>query len=576
MNSTALLFLAATLLGAPAHAQTRWPDLSRPVSSVGGGSKDAALLIGIEDYAFVSDVQGAGKNILAWYDYLTKTLKVPPNRIELLRDSDGTREEIEAAAEKAAKAAGPEGTLWVVFIGHGAPSKDGKDGVLIGADAQQKATSLYARSLPQKQLLELLKQSEAANIHIILDACFSGRQSEGAPLIAGLQPLIVAQTPGARDPRMVIATAAEGDQFAGPLPGDKRPAFSYLALGALRGWGDMDGDGQVTASEMVSYTKRGLQSTLRGREQTPTLRGDGERTIAPSGKEGEPDLDEIAKATNLGTPKAVPDSAPASSEGRGDKGRGGIAWVTLSGGEFVMGSGEGGVKNRNVVARLFSGSEGAAGALRETDQKPAHKVQLASFQLAKKEVTNRQYNACVEEGTCQPAICPRGSEDPSTDPDDPVVCVTWEQARRFSEWVGGRLPSEAEWEYAARSGGKPVLYPWGSESPDCRRAVMSKGRVGGCGRESTAPGCSKPLGNTDQGLCDMAGNAWEWVQDWYHSSYKNAPTDGSAWESPATSRRVVRGGGWTSATYLRTTYRESQNPEKSYTDVGFRPAHDLE
>ena len=144
---------------------------------------------------------------------------------------------------------------------------------------------------------------------------------------------------------------------------------------------------------------------------------------------------------------------------------------------------------------------------------------VKSFQLAKTEVTNKQYKACVEAGACTPPSSYEGGDD------QPVVNVDWNQAKAFSEWVGGRLPSEAEWEYAARSGGKERKYPWGDEEPSCERAVMNQGG-NGCGRNATWPVCSKTAGNTSQGLCDMAGNVWEWTQDWYHdSSYAIANFD---------------------------------------------------
>jgi len=154
-----------------------------------------------------------------------------------------------------------------------------------------------------------------------------------------------------------------------------------------------------------------------------------------------------------------------------------------------------------------------------------------------------------------------------------VVCVDRAQARAYARWAGGRLPSEAEWEYAARSGGREQKYPWGDAAPDCERAVFDSGGMG-CGRNSTWPVCSKPKGNTKQGLCDMAGNVWQWVEDAYHESYDGAPQDGSAWDSPSTMSRVVRGGAWIyrSPAFLRAARRGDFIAGDRYSIFGMRLA----
>jgi formylglycine-generating enzyme required for sulfatase activity len=225
----------------------------------------------------------------------------------------------------------------------------------------------------------------------------------------------------------------------------------------------------------------------------------------------------------------------------------GVQWVAIPGGAFAMGS------------------------ERWPDAKPVHKVAVKAFQLAKSEVTNRQYRACVAAGACA-APDPKCLAARFSGDEQPAACVDWEQARAFARWVGGRLPSEAEWEYAARGGGKKRAYPWGDAPATCARAVLDDGGYG-CGRKTSWPVCSKPRGNTRQGLCDMAGGVYEWVEDAYHDSYDGAPADGGAWEDSKAKYRVVRGGSWSrKADYLETSLRAAAEPGNRNVTLGFRPA----
>ncbi|MFI5362796.1 MAG: SUMF1/EgtB/PvdO family nonheme iron enzyme [Elusimicrobiota bacterium] len=539
-----ILFLGALLLCvAPARGQEAWPDLRSPARAIGGGDHDAAVIVGVEDYAFVPPVPGAEANAKAWYDYLTKTRSAAPGNVKLLLGNDAAREDMLAAAQKAAAKAGPDGTLWFVFIGHGAPSSDGKDGLLVAFDAQQKAESLQTHSLRRGELLKALRASKAAKIVVLVDACFSGRGPDGASIAPGLQPLVTVASFGAVDSRMVVMTAAKGDQFAGGLPGAQRPAFSYLVLGGLRGWA---GQAQVTAGDLWHYASDALDATLTGRNQTPDLIGREALLFGATPGEKGPDLAALAKATagggmQLKNPPAAPRArAPKEQTAAAAPGKAGIQWVRIPGGSFIMGAAD-------------------VGSYPQIQ----HRVAIKSFEMAKTLTTNKQYRACVAAGACTAAA----ALDSIFEGDDqPVVGVDWSQAKAFAEWAGGRLPSESEWEYAARSGGKDRRYPWGNEEANCSLAVIS-----GCGN-STAPVCSKTEGNTQQGLCDMAGNAWEWVQDWYHPSYAGAPSDGSAWEDGGVPR-VYRGGAWYSASgYAQAAYRDFNDPDYRFDGLGFRVA----
>ena len=294
-----------------AVAAAAWPDLSQPPAVQGGGERDAVLIVGIEDYFVAPDVVGAEANAKAWYAYMVRARGVPFANVRLLKNSDGSREKILKAASEVVGKVGEGGTLWFVYIGHGAPARDGSDGLLVGVDATQDADSLYARSVPLRTLLERLRGGKQAHTVAVVDACFSGATAQGQ-LAPGLQPLVPVRQAAGLPANTTVLTAGTANEFAGPLPGETRPAFSYLMLGALRGWADTDRDGKVTPAEAATYSKDILTTLVTGRSQTPQLvASGGSQALAQNARERGPD---VAGMVLGETPTPSPSSRPGAQE----------------------------------------------------------------------------------------------------------------------------------------------------------------------------------------------------------------------------------------------------------------------
>jgi formylglycine-generating enzyme required for sulfatase activity len=204
-----------------------------------------------------------------------------------------------------------------------------------------------------------------------------------------------------------------------------------------------------------------------------------------------------------------------------------------------------------------------------SDEFPVHEFEVAGFWMDRHEVTNADYRRCVEDGACSPPFRRATYDDPARSA-SPVLWLSWIQARSYAEWAGKRLPTEVEWEWAARAGAS-TRYPWG-EAWNARWANGVGQEVGDRFAEE-APVGSFP--SNRWGIFDLIGNAAEYVQDVYHPSYDGAPLDGRAREQETgpidERRRVIRGGSFLDPPVrLRVSRRASRPSEEAYRAVGFR------
>lgn len=222
---------------------------------------------------------------------------------------------------------------------------------------------------------------------------------------------------------------------------------------------------------------------------------------------------------------------------------------------------------------------------RFADELPLHSVTLDAFWIDRTEVTNAMYQACVRAGACQlpgpNSKCQMPTDGGREMSQDPVVCVNWKEARIYCAWAGGRLPTSAEWEKAAR-GTDLRSYPWGntfdpSRLNYCDRSCTLEQRdaTADDGYAQTSPVGSFPAGMSPYGALDMSGNAWELVNDWWSTDYYGRSPARNPQGPDSGERKVVRGGSWYNSSWsLRCASTSWAGPGDRREWMGFRCARD--
>jgi formylglycine-generating enzyme required for sulfatase activity len=610
-----------------------WPALGSDLPELGGGERDSVVIVAIEQYAELAPVAGALVSADDWYAFFTLALRVPKSRVTRVAVKVTEKKMRDAVTQAATDAAATRGRLWFVFIGHGAPfvektatGVETPDGLLVDF----RAIAGELTGLRHSELMRLMEPAARGGQRpvAILDACYSGkvavdRRTPIRSLTGGAMTEFVFAAPTPDE--VLVLSAGASDQVAYPLPGlpERRPAFSYLLLGGLRGWADTEGDrdGYVTAAEAIEFTQMAL--TEFGREQRPQLTGAGTAQLSRVGPVPPVDMHSYAQQLAMGgsrpgcndgfewrdrkcRPVMTTDCEPGFLfvAGRGcvarvirgceagfsfEPGRGCVLvvapapsirskpmndWIAddlvyLPDGKFPMGFEAvtpPGKKLESVADSLKRAQDLERGVSTYMDEAPVHSVILSAFYIDRHEVTVDEYKHCVRAGKCA-ALRSANWRDPQRGI-HPITNVTWHDADMYCKWAGKRLPTEAEWEYAAR-GTQARTYPWGENPPNKTRAITSvDGRSNG-----TEPVC-RTWGNTPEDVCDLYGNAWEWVSDWggpYKEGFELNPTG-----PPTGNYRTLRGAGYTSSAgkgaYLRLLGGSDIGLQND--DVGFRCAAD--
>ena len=502
---------------------------------------------------------------------------------------NATRQQMEEALAAFRRQLRPGGVGLFYFAGHGAQVEGTNYLIPIGANVE-KATTAQAESMSAEQVLASMTAAGTALNLLILDACrnnpFLARWPVQVP--RGLAPMQAARGSLIAYATAPGAVAADGGGRNGTYT---KHLLRYLTTPDL------------LVEQMFKRVRVAVEEETGG-AQTPweasSLQGDFAFLPTAETRPSPAAVKEPPRQEQTGTPVAPVAAARPSGPRQPELaptilGKDGAEMVLVPAGEFIMGSAP------DDIASLLRRNPKANGAILK-DEIPKHRVFLEAFYIDKYEVTNARFQQFVQAtgyrtqaereggGKIRTGAktwaqvpdatwrSPRGKGSSIAGLEaHPVVQVSWHDAKAYCTWAGKRLPTEAEWEKAAR-GPDGRLYPWGNEIDGTRANFCDrncpfewKDAAVDDGYRSTAPVGSYEAGKSPYGAYDMAGNVWEWVADWYDAKYyRRSPARNP--QGPTSGTQVVlRGGSWLyTAPDFRATERAGVPPDRRNENIGLR------
>lgn len=508
-------------------------------------TRKVAIVVGVEQY---SQNIGSLKYSVDDAKLIAQALQQQGYKVQLLTDSQATSAAILDRIEQVGKTlpAG-DGTLIFYFSGHGFVENNANYLASFGTVTGR----LQDSALPLKAVEAEIRKTQAPRAVLFIDACRDTPNTGGKGFNRGF---IYEKSEGMK---VLFATKFEEKSYEHDEL--KQGVFSYFLNRALRGQA-AEADGLITFDSITRYVQQGtadwtlehlkttqLPYTQDLKENFGVLVLGQTTPTAPPSSEPEP---RPAAPTVVATPSARPASVTNTRQPFEP------VMVPIPAGSFMMGCVEG---RDDVEGGCFD------------NEKPAHTITVPAFQIGQYEVTFDEWDACELANAC-----PHADDHGWGRGKRPVINISWNDTQTYIYWLNQRtnktyrLPTEAEWEYAARSGGESA-YPWGNNI-SCMQA--NYGFLGGSCKNTQ----TKAVGTYKKNmfnLYDTAGNVWEWVDDLYvdyqnqpNNNLQNANTDGY---------RVLRGGSWNSSApeELRSANRERHSPETFTGHYGFRLALDL-
>ena len=532
-----------------------------------------ALLVGINKYEKLSHLSYAVADVTDFKNVLVKMCGFPNDHVYLMTDAS-TREDkptdtnVLFRLDKLAERIGPQDTFVFYFAGHGISiDESNQDEIqqyrqyLLPLNADVRTASTREQSaIPLTQMQKVMRKIKARLVLFIIDACSNdpdkGRGDKDNLLVEdfdrGMKAVVNeiakgrTQTLGSTP---VIATlyACSVGERAYEWPNKHHGIFSYYLLQGMKS----HQHGDLTIDELSSYVKSKVNEWAMdylgtNKTQTPRLDtiGNGKFVFSMQGSDNSlatnEDKEQLEDVT---LSKTVRDSIIKTDVKRSPQPILPASklkdMIYIKGGWFTMGSDDG-----------------------DRDEKPTHEVYLDAFYIGKYEVTIGQYKEFIR-STGRSPLPEWVSKYLPTD-DHPVVGVSWEDAEAYCEWAGGRLPTEAESEKAARGGLEGKKFPWGDAT-----FINLSNTEDTTGSNYTLP-VKKALAN-NYGVCGMAENVWEWCSDWYDAYYYKISPDKNPKGPNNGEYRVLRGGVWNNTDEpAHCAKRSYGKPSTAYYRVGFR------